>query len=290
MLVLGGAGLALVLAGPVCGDPQPTPAELTSTSIALSQHTAISGSPTDVGGTPAPDATPSATEEPTNVAKTVESTSPRSTSDPMVIGGDLWVDARPVIGEVMAFIGGQECGRGQSIRLAAEPPSPIPFFTLEIASDAAQPGCGIPGAEVSITIDGRSVNDTVLWRPGPQPPVSLIAGPSFATYYGELLIDGIPPAFKVLPYIDGKLCGDDLSAMAVFGGKLTYHVVVDPDELRPGCGRDGADVTLRLQIDGRSDITLSTTQWTTGAAVRLPSVNLSGQIPTTPLPKDAATQ
>jgi len=62
--------------------------------------------------------------------------------------------------------------------MQSDPPDPVPRFVIVIASDATAPGCGIPGAPITITVDGRAMNDTIPWQPGFQQPVTLIAGPA----------------------------------------------------------------------------------------------------------------
>ena len=116
------------------------------------------------------------------------------------------------------------------------------------------------------------MSSMVSWQPGFQQPVSLMAGPSFARYYGTLSFDGPPPPFIVLPYIDGVLCGVDMSAMSRGGGPVSYHVIVDPAELRGGCGQSGAQVTLRLQVEGGLDAVIDVVPWETGGLVHRPNV------------------
>src|SRR4051794_16452499 len=69
---------------------------------------------------------PTGTASPTAPTATILSPLPtaNSDSDAMLIEGDVWVDARPASGELLAFINGKQCGRGQSIRLPSEPPAP----------------------------------------------------------------------------------------------------------------------------------------------------------------------
>ncbi|MDE3097264.1 MAG: hypothetical protein KGK07_14845 [Chloroflexota bacterium] len=117
----------------------------------------------------------------------------------MIVGGTLWVDARPATGEVLAFINGKQCGRGQSVLVPSDLLIPIPRFVIRVESASTEPGCGIPGAVVTLTVNGRAMNDPVPWRPGFQQQIVSIAGPAFAVYYGTLKVNAASPGFAVLP-------------------------------------------------------------------------------------------
>jgi hypothetical protein len=225
-------------------------------------------SPAETTETPMPEAspTPDAGEPPPSPTRGLAKfPTPSSDADTMVLGGTLWVDARPFYGEVFAFVGDVQCGRGQSGRL---PESGIPVFVVQISSDAQQRGCGVPGAGVRITAGAREMNAQVTWGPGFQQPVELVAGAAFATISGELQFVGEVPPYRVLPYINGVLCGEQLLAPPLRQGQTpTYQVVVDPENLQPGCGRAGVIVELRLHIEGESDTVLHTSPWRTGSAV-----------------------
>lgn len=280
----GAAILSIVaLAASGCGE------FLTSADLTQTAEPAIAAPAETATATPATEATATATPTVGVLARAPEVArfpTPSSPSDTMILGGGLWVDARPASGEVLAFINGKQCGRGQSVRLPSEPPDPFPIFVIEIASDVQQPGCGVPGAAVTITVGGRPMNDTVEWRPGFQQQVNLIAGPAFAQYTGVLQVQGVPPLFKVVAYIDGTACGEDTVSMIVPDTVLTYQIIVDPEELRPGCGRDGVDVTLQIEF-GTGDVALrsviGTAPWQMGP-VALPNIDLPAGIPTTPFP------
>jgi len=152
----------------------------------------------------------------------------------MGIVGRIWLDGQRVSGEVLAFINGQQCGRGK-----AEGTPPKPLLLLPISSDAHQPGCGVPGATITFTINGRAANETVAWKPGiTQQMVTLSAGPRIAIYQGTLRIDrGRPPPMRVVPYIGGVVCGAAVAPWFLItdDARWSYEVVVDPDGLRLGC-------------------------------------------------------
>jgi hypothetical protein len=203
----------------------------------------------------------------------------------MALGGRLYMDARPANGRLLAFINGQQCGDGQSGVLSLGAPS---TFAVAIKSDAQQAGCGVPGAAVTFTFNGRAINETVAWQPGwREERPTLSAGPVFALYFGTFRTHaGNPPPMLVVPYIAGLACGEAAVPQANPLNHLRwqYLVVVDPEELHPGCGRAGADVTLRLQVEGQADIDVTTVPWQTLPEVDLANVDLSGQVPITPGP------
>jgi hypothetical protein len=202
----------------------------------------------------------------------------------MFIGGSLWVDARqPFEGNVLAFINGVQCGEGQVIFL---PDSFSPDFYATVRSAAEQPGCGTAGDTVTITLDGREMNERVEWQPGFRAPVRLVAGPPFAIYHATLLFDQSPaPRYTVIPYIDGVVCGDDGAVPAVFPDQPDgYQAVVLPDELRPGCGRDSVTVTLMISIDGQPEFTLASFSWDTEDNSARAPIDLTTGTPVTARP------
>lgn len=277
----GAVGLALLTAAPVCGSGEQNPTPPATAGASALVPTA------QPSATTTPEATPEAAAFPTAVFPT-----PASAADAMIVGGTLWVDARPAVGEVLALIGGKECGHGQSGRMQSEPPSSIAEFVIVIASDGEEPGCGVPGAPITITLDGRAMNDTISWQPGYQQPVNLVAGPAFATYYGRLRVNTALTRFSVVPYVDGVPCGGDLGPGGLMGQEteIHYNVLVDPAELLPGCGRDGVEVEFHLQIEGQADIVFDTAPWSAGLGNQRPTLDLSGRIPKSPLPATAVSQ
>lgn len=223
--------------------------------------------------------------EPTAAATaipTVLLATPSSDAEAMGFGGVIWVDARPAAGEIVAYINGQVCGRGRTFSERSPHPDPFPFFTVEIASDALQSGCGTPGSPVMITINGRALNDNVVWEPGIQYPVRLVVGPAFGEYRGSIAHDPGPFAPReVVPYIDGQVCGMQLKTF-FDESTWSYVVVVDPDTITPGCGRDGSEVDFRLAVSGQPDIDLGAEPWKTDRPIEHPTANLAGQIVAAP--------
>ena len=137
---------------------------------------------------------------------------------------------------------------------------------------------------MTITLNGRPMNDTVEWQPGFQEGrADLLAGPAFVRYYGEIRIDaGFPPRMHIYAFIDDVLCGD--SDLGISGHVLDYLMIVDPEELRPGGGRDGAEINLILTVEGQPDIDLGRQRWQPGPAIELPTFDRTGQIRTKPVP------
>jgi hypothetical protein len=88
----------------------------------------------------------------------------------------------------------------------------------------------------------------------------------------------------ITPIINGIECGEPVAPLfnPADDARWSYEVVADSEELRPGCGRDGADVTLRLQIEGQPDIDISTSEWRPLPPVQILTVDLTGRIPVTP--------
>jgi len=192
----------------------------------------------------------------------------------MGFGGTVWVNGRPAYGELLAYIGGQVCGRGQSSRLS--PRQQLPKYVLAISSAADQPGCGVPGSLITITISGEPLNDEILWEPGFQRDKRLVAGPSFATYFGTISVGSREvSSAKVVPYVEDIECGEQLSG-AVRDGEVAYFVVVDSDELHSGCGQPGSVVRFRAEIDALGGVDLGTETWSTSETLLRQPIDLSG--------------
>jgi hypothetical protein len=203
----------------------------------------------------------------------------------MFLGGSLWIDAEQPGGDVLAFINDVQCGEGQQ---ALVPDAFSPSFILIVRSNSEQAGCGVPGAEVTVMLNRRAMNERVAWQSGFREPVTLIAGPPFAVYGGVLLFDGTPPDYTVVPYINVVACGDPQSGAPIFpDNPYRYGALVLSDQMRPGCGHDGAMVSLVMHMDGLQDIVLDTVPWRTsaymdGPYMEDPAIDLRGKVPTTP--------
>ena len=255
------AGLALLFAAPVCGSPTPEPTPQPRTAIAVV-------APVDPSPSVTPVASTFAFSEIPNLP------TPSSSSAAMILGGVLWVDGATPVGEVIAYIGGKECGRGQSFLL----PDAGPTFIVTVAAAAEQPGCGAPGTPVTLTLNGRPMNDMVDWQPGFAQPRTFFAGPAVAQYWGTFIRrDKSVQVEKVVPYVGDVACGTQVDAL-LGNEEVGYQVVAVPEQLRPGCGREGVVVTLRLEgtMDGRAfDTVLATAPWEPGPLTHLATVDLA---------------
>lgn len=260
----------------ICGSPnaQTTPALGRPTASVVPNGSATAQPSTPDLSVTDPEPT-SAPDRRTHLPKS------NSQSDPMLLGGHAYVDARPAEGKILGFIGGQQCGDGQSTSL----PGDDVLFVVRIASDFEQPGCGKRGVAVTFTINGRAADQTIPWQPGFQEDdAALSAGFKVAIYVGSVQIGaGEPPPMRVVPFVDGVECGAGVSPAfsAQNHARWVFRITVDPAEVRAGCGADGANVTIRLQVEGRPDIELTTIPWE-GASVQLSNVDLRAKAITKP--------
>lgn len=271
LIIIGMLALASASLAGVCGDPDAiaTPAA----GVTASELVATA--------TPADTATPAATVAHSfGFDETAVLPSPRSDDEPMLIGGVLWIDGTTPTGEVVAYLGDNECGRGQAV-LSGD--GGYPDFLVTVASDSQQPGCGVPGAPVTLTLNGRAMDETTPWRPGMQQPRTFFAGDVVAQYVGTVRFDapfdvsGIVPQ-QVVPYIDGVVCGAQVNPMQG-NGQIVYQVVVSPASLQQGCGRAGSQVELRLvgmAEGGPFDIVIAHVPWQPGPFVQVTDVDLVG--------------
>lgn len=248
----------------------------------------VTPEPTAAPSAATPDAQvrPTATPQPkTFRGPAVTVPTPSSPSDPMVFAADLWVDGASQRGEVIASIVGNECGRGLDVG---------GFFLITVASDAQQPGCGTPGGQVTITANGRPMDDKVEWQPGYQAQrLSLFAGPLVGRYGGNIRLDRSLRPERVVAYVGDTVCGSTADLRGN-GEIASYELVVAPEVAIPGCGRESASVTLRLEGitgDGEPfDSYITTVPWLPGPPTLIPDVDLSGQIPGTPVATAASGQ
>jgi hypothetical protein len=287
------AALVLVAGSVACGDPL-TMAQETQTAVATPVAIASAAPATEAiaTATPAvepatPEPVPTVEDEPTNVPDRMgHLPTPSSDSEAMYQGGYTYVDGRPASGKLVAFIGGQECGKGQSGFIVTRDEA---MLNIRVASAAERAGCGVPGATVSFTMNGQAINETVDWAPGFQDPVDLSAGPAPAIYRGTFSLaagfksdlPGAKPSLMVVPYIDNLACGEaaETGMNLVDHARFVYRVLVRPDEVQTGCGRDGASVVLRLQVEGGPTVEFATVPWQTLPVVQVPNVDLRNVVP-----------
>jgi len=259
----------------VCGSGTQTAVE-TAPSVGAPPVDTATAAPT---GTPADQTAIAATPSPITLG--IDWPTPSAGSD-MGITGGVWIDGERAEADIRAFINGQQCGEGQAVSIGAPR---TPLFAFAVSSDAHQPGCGVPGAAVTFTINGRPGNETITWQPGASQLIfALSAGGRIAIYQGTLRLDrGRPPAMVITPLIGGVACGDPVAPQFnPADAKWSYLVVVDSGELRAGCGRDGATVTLRLEVEGQPAIDIPAPAWKPLPPIQILTVDLTGRIPVSP--------
>jgi hypothetical protein len=245
-----------------CGDDDGHEAEPSSTAL---QATATR----TVGTTDTPVAVePSATPAPAQPTST-----PASPEEWMTIGGHLWIDARPAGAVISALIDGQICAEEWTLL----PPVGPPVISLEVPPASERAGCGRPGATIFLGVNGKPAPYGVPWAGGETALVEVVIGPPFGRYGGSFTYEGAIAQYDVVPLIDGHVCGEQLPWPR--GGPspvVFYEIVVDPVELRPGCGRPGAIVELRVRITspetGTHQASLGSVAWKTDGLVTLPPV------------------
>jgi hypothetical protein len=186
--------------------------------------------------------------------------------------GTAWRDAEPVPGpDVRPFVNGIDC----TLPAILPPDQGINAFGFKVASAALIPGCGEEGDTIVFTIGGAPANEAAIWHlasveqlpPGtvpsiPPPPaiapprdntqgITLTIGPAFAAYSvrvqdaqtGQFLDVASPPRFpNIEAFIGETSCG------STSGIGLTAQVIVPSEQMKAGCGREGASV--RFTVDG----------------------------------------
>jgi hypothetical protein len=186
--------------------------------------------------------------EPTTIASaspTPEATaaSPRF----MTITGTVWIDARPAHVPVEAFAGTERCdessgGTGTDGHRATA-------YTLVIYAAEQGSDCGSEGVPLTIVVDGTPVARDVPWRRDTSLRMDLVVGPRFARYQGGFTMPEQGGGnIDVQATIDGVVCGRLLNPLQGVGPRYPYDIVVDPHDVTPGCGREGALVRFRVVV------------------------------------------
>jgi len=204
--------------------------------------------------------------------------------NPAYFSGEIWVNAAPVApgSVVTASIGSTVCGEGYVYGTG-----PISGYEVIVRSANVRGGCGTEGTAVHFTLNGQSVPTVGYWHVRTmqelQQSVDIIVGPPFAVFDVELALTG-GPTRTVQAFVGGTLCAEGVASSA---GMLPYPrvtLVVPPESLRPGCGREGA--TVRFVVDG---VTYSPTavwapgeqrlQLMAGPVVKPPPTGSGGYLP-----------
>ena len=244
-----------------------------------SSSTALRATPTLTLDTTDTPVTVDATDTPMPLEPSATSASAEATTTPapaegwMTIGGHLWIDARPAGAVISALIDGQVCAEESTLL----PPVGPPVISLDVPPASEKAGCGRPGATVFLEVNGTPAPQVVPWAGGETPLVEVVIGPPFGRYGGSFTYEGAVTQYEVVPLIDGNVCGEQLPWPR--GGPspvVFYEIVVDPIELRAGCGHPGAIVELRVRITspgaGTHEALLASVPWQTDGLVTLPAV------------------
>jgi hypothetical protein len=199
----------------------------------------------------------------------------------MRVGGVAWIDARPAPdgSEVVAFADTVECGRTTTAVAVDDYQA---AFGLDVASTEQVSGCGAPGVTLRFEIEGRAADQTIDWAASGRTRLDLIVGPAFARITGSIDTTNLSIGESILvePRIDGNVCGAQVFGGTGDGTSAGYIVVIDPQEIRAGCGRPGAVVALHALVqhaDGTTSITeepIASSPWVSGELVELPSADL----------------
>lgn len=281
MLLLAGASLAAVCGNPDAETPTAELTSVASTSPAIptaaATDTPIIETATAPAGTPVPTAT--LEDEPTSAPERINHLpTPVSSAEPMLLGGRMYVDARPATGPVLAYVNGLQCGEGRAYNLVDVRGA----FTIRIESDSTERGCGMPGADVSFTINGRAIDQVVSWQPGYQEsPATLSAGFQIGVYSGSLTVGSADvSSARVVPYVGDVVCGDEASGVIdpQQRARWVFKITVDSEDVRAGCGRLGADVTFRLENGNQPAVVIAVVPWQPLPPVELANVDVRSEL------------
>jgi hypothetical protein len=163
-------------------------------------------------------------------------------------GGSAWKDGAPLPPgtRVEAVVGDKVCGQTITCGLRESR-----YFTWVISAGEEE-GCGEDGSEVRFRIDGAMANQTAQWHDQDSATVDLFAGPELAVFGGLVSVyrpDApnimAPEGAPVSAYVGDRLCGES-TVFSYHPGPNMYQIVVLPDELRAGCGKEGAPITFSV--------------------------------------------
>jgi hypothetical protein len=125
-----------------------------------------------------------------------------------------------------------------------------------VVSAEEEEGCGQESAEVRFRVDGAMANQTAQWRDQDSATVDLFFGPDLAVFGGAVSVyrpdttyTMAPEGTSVQAYAGDQLCGES-TIFTAHPGPNMYQIVVLPDALRAGCGREGASV--RFSVGGEA--------------------------------------
>jgi hypothetical protein len=207
--------------------------------------------------------------------------------DPSYFIGEVWENAAPVApgSLVTAWIGDTDCGEGYVWGNGV-----TTRYDIIVHSAKTRAGCGTEGAEVRFTLNGGTTPAVGQWHvrtmQSLQQVLDIVIGPPFAVYDVQIVTTATDRQGdrSVQAYVGDIICAEGTASRA---GMIPYpgtRMVVPPESLRAGCGKEGA--TVRFVVDG---VAYSPTQsWTPGThrvqltaapVVTLPTTGSGGFLP-----------
>jgi len=170
----------------------------------------------------------------------------------MLVGGDVWSNGLPAFTTIRAFVGSTECGTAQSIQVLD---GDTTSYTMSVLGAARRTGCAQEGSVVTFTVGDVKVDKTVVWKEKTTARANLVAGGPFDRIGGRFAYPGrVPADLAVEALINGVQCGQQLNGFQGEGPEYDFDVVVFSDQIRAGCGRPGAEITLQLAGTGPNTI------------------------------------
>jgi hypothetical protein len=156
-----------------------------------------------------------------------------------------WVNGQNTAHDVTAKIGETVCATGIPIVAGVRP-----SFQVSVPSEEALPGCGYEGAVVTFFVDGQQAPQTAIWHSGGMSQtLTVVIGPPFALFGGEVGPRRLSPRQVILPYVGNASCGHGRAGEP---GDM-YEAVVYSAEQQAGCGVEGSQITFKL-LDAQGNV------------------------------------
>ena len=169
---------------------------------------------------------------------------------------------------VTASINGVICAE-ESIPVIVDGPVNQAYYRIDVPSAADVPGCGTEGRTVDFAINAKPSITRGVWHAGPNSSLDLVAGEPFAAFSGAMTLNNSPlprdPAPVLKAFIGSVECGvrsvgsgyvpDTVTTV----GNYMWLMVLSAGS-RPGCGTEGAKITLTLN----ETPTTETAMWSPG--------------------------
>jgi hypothetical protein len=176
-----------------------------------------------------------------------------SSANQMLVAGNVWLHGLGTYETVEAFVGLTECGSAQPIQIIDAYDT---SYSISIAGAVKKNGCAEDGSVVTFTVGGVKADQTVVWHEKAYARLNLVAGGSFDRIGGSVTSPNLSGALAVEPLIGDVLCGYQLNAFQGEGPEWGFDVVVFSDQIYPGCGHPGAEITLRIvDKDSNANVT-----------------------------------